>query len=140
MQSKVSNSETTQQSHRSHRARRTGIPCCWMSDVRDKVPLMIELTTTVDGVLLPVQGQPGARRNAIVGEHAGRLKVAVTQVAEKGKATEAIRELIADSLGIAPSLIVIVQGDTQPKKLLRLEGVTTERVREWLEEILATDP
>lgn len=101
---------------------------------------MIELTTTVDGVLLPVQGQPGARRNAIVGEHAGRLKVAVTQVAEKGKATEAIRELIADSLGIAPSRIVIVQGDTQPKKLLRLEGVTAERVREWLEGILATDP
>jgi uncharacterized protein (TIGR00251 family) len=99
---------------------------------------MIELTSNTRGVLLPVQGQPGARRNAIVGEHAGRLKVAVTQVAEKGKATVAIRELIAESLGIAPSRVVIVQGDAQPKKVLQLEGVTVEQVREWLRGLLAT--
>lgn len=94
---------------------------------------MIELNPTPDGVVLPIQGQPGARRNSIVGEHAGRLKVAVTQVAEKGKATEAIRELIADSLGISLSRVVVIQGDTQPKKLLLLEGVTVERLREWLQ-------
>ncbi len=93
---------------------------------------MIELSATPDGVLLPVQGQPGARRNAIVGEHAGRLKVAVTQVAEKGKATQAIRELLAESLGIAPSRVTLIQGDTQPCKLFLLEAVTLVRVREWL--------
>ena len=99
---------------------------------------MIELTSNAKGVLLPVQGQPGARRNVIVGEHAGRLKVAVTQVAEKGKATVAIRELIAESLGIAPSRVVIIQGDTQPKKTLQLEGMTVEQVRDWLQELLTT--
>ena len=93
---------------------------------------MIELSPTPSGVLLPVQGQPGARRNAIVGEHAGRLKVAVTQVAEKGKATEAIRELLAESLGIAISRITIVQGETQPRKLFLLSGVTLEQARQWL--------
>ena len=96
---------------------------------------MIELTSTPHGVLLPVQGQPGARRNAIVGEHAGRLKIAVTQVAEKGKATQAIRELLADSLGIATSRVTVIQGDTQPKKLFQLEGVTQDRVQEWLESV-----
>ena len=98
---------------------------------------MIELTSRSDGVLLPVQGQPGARRNTIAGEHAGRLKVAVTQVAEKGKATQDIRELLADSLGIAPSRITLIQGETQPKKLFLLEGVTLERARIWIESILA---
>ncbi len=93
---------------------------------------MIELSSTPTGVLLPVQGQPGARRNAIVGEHAGRLKVAVTQVAEKGKATLAIIELIAESLGIAASRVSVAQGDTQPRKLLLLEGVEIEQVQEWL--------
>ena len=96
---------------------------------------MIELTSTPHGVLLPVQGQPGARRNAIVGEHAGRLKIAVTQVAEKGKATQAIRELLADSLGIATSRVTVIQGDTQPKKLFQLEVVTQDRVQEWLESV-----
>ena len=97
---------------------------------------MIELSATSTGVLLPVQGQPGARRNAIVGEHAGRLKVAVTQVAEKGKATAVIRELIADSMGIATSRVTIMQGDTQPRKLFLLGGVTLERVRQWLASVV----
>lgn len=99
---------------------------------------MIELSITDDGVLLPVQGQPGSRRNSIVGEHAGRLKVAVTQVAEKGKATDAIRELIADSLGIALGRVSVVQGEAQPRKLMKLEGVSSEQVRAWLERILGT--
>jgi uncharacterized protein YggU (UPF0235/DUF167 family) len=99
---------------------------------------MIELSSTDNGVLLPVQGQPGSRRNAIVGEHAGRLKVAVTQVAEKGKATEAIRELIANSLGIASGRVSVVQGDAQPRKLLKLEGISAEEVSRWLERILGT--
>ena len=96
---------------------------------------MIELSTTPAGVLLPVQGQPGARRNAIVGEHAGRLKVAVTQVAEKGKATQAIRDLLAASLGLPPSRVTLLQGDTQPRKLFLLEGMTLERTQQWLESV-----
>lgn len=98
---------------------------------------MIELTSHSEGVLLPVQGQPGARRNTIVGEHGGRLKVAVTQVAEKGKATQAIRELIAESLGIAASRVTLIQGEAQPKKLFLLERVSLDRAHTWLETILS---
>lgn len=96
---------------------------------------MIELTVSPPDVLLPVQGQPGARRNGFGGEHAGRLKVAVTQVAEKGKATAAIRELIAESLGIAVSRVTVDQGEAQPKKLIRLHDVREESVQEWLTRI-----
>lgn len=97
---------------------------------------MIELSATPAGVLLPVQGQPGARRNTIVGEHAGRLKVAVTQVPENGKATAAIRELIADSLGVALSRVTVIQGDSQPRKLFLLTGLELGRVQEWLARVI----
>ena len=93
---------------------------------------MIEFTAIGSDILLPVQGQPGARRNSVVGAHAGRLKVAVTQVAEKGKATQAIRELLAESLGIATSRVTVESGESQPKKLFRLSDIDAERVREWL--------
>lgn len=61
----------------------------------------------------------------------------MTQVAEKGKATQAIRELLADSLDIAPSRVTLIQGETQPKKLFLLEGVSLEQARTWLETILS---
>ena len=50
---------------------------------------MIRLVTNSSGVVLPVKAQAGARRNAITGEHDGALKVAVSQVPEKGKANAA---------------------------------------------------
>jgi uncharacterized protein YggU (UPF0235/DUF167 family) len=49
---------------------------------------MIELGEHPAGVILPVRAQPGASRAGIRGEHAGALKVSVTQVAEKGKANQ----------------------------------------------------
>jgi uncharacterized protein YggU (UPF0235/DUF167 family) len=45
---------------------------------------MIALETHPEGVILPVRAQPGSRKNELKGEQAGALKVAVTQVAEKG--------------------------------------------------------
>ena len=42
---------------------------------------MITLTATPDGVILPVLAHPGAKRNAILGERAGALRVAVSGTA-----------------------------------------------------------
>ena len=42
-----------------------------------------------DGTQLGIKALPGSRRNGITGVHDGLLKVAVTQVAEKGKANAA---------------------------------------------------
>ncbi len=59
---------------------------------------MRELAAHPEGVVLLVRAQPGARENAIRGVQNGVLKVAVTQVAEKGKANKAIVELLCRSL------------------------------------------
>ena len=41
-------------------------------------------------VLIDVHAQPGAKRSAIVGEHGGRLKIAITSPPVDGKANSAL--------------------------------------------------
>ena len=77
---------------------------------------MISLEEDENDVVLLVKAQPGARRNAVTGIHDGALKVAVTQVPEKGKATAAIIDVIATTLGLKRSQIEIVSGQTSTHK------------------------
>lgn len=93
---------------------------------------MIEVRGTPEGVLLPVHAQPGARRARIVGEHGGRLKIAVSQPAEKGRANAAIVEFLAAELGVNRSRITIRAGETSPRKTLQIAGITVDDVQQWL--------
>ena len=99
---------------------------------------MILLQVTDSVVLLPVKAQAGARRDSIVGEHGGRLKVAVSQVAEKGKANAAICKLVAESLGLARSAVTVSSGATASLKVLRIEGATLQIVQNWLAKVTET--
>lgn len=92
----------------------------------------LDYESTPDGIVLPVQAQPGARRNGIVGLHAGRLKVAVTQIAEKGKANAAIIEALADGLRLKRSQIRQISGPTNPQKQFLISGVTEDELRQRL--------
>jgi uncharacterized protein (TIGR00251 family) len=98
---------------------------------------MIELRDSPDGVLLPVHAQPGARRDRIVGEHGGRLKVAVSPPAEKGRANAAIVACLAAELGLRASQITIRSGETSPRKLVQIAGLSAREVRAWLERVAA---
>lgn len=77
---------------------------------------MIDLMVHPDGVLLPVHAQPGARRNGLRGEHNGALKVSVTQVAEKGKANDAIIQTLVQALSLRRSQIELVTGEVSREK------------------------
>lgn len=90
----------------------------------------LDCEPTDGGVLLAVQAQPGARRNGIVGVHQGRLKVAVTQVAEKGKANAAVSEALADGLGVKRSQVQLVSGPTNPQKRFLIADVTVDELQE----------
>lgn len=94
---------------------------------------MIELMETPEGILLPVKGQPGAKRNGVVGVHAGMLKVAVTVAPEKGRATAAILDILADALKLKRSNIELVSGATSPQKLFRVTGISREELQEKLQ-------
>ena len=88
----------------------------------------IQLDTTPSGIVLPVKAQPGARRNGITGEHAGALKVAVTQAPEKGKANDAIIDVLVEALGLKRNQIELISGATSPQKKFLVTGLTRQEL------------
>ena len=89
---------------------------------------MTELAAHPEGVVLLVRAQPGARENAIRGVQNGALKVAVTQVAEKGKANKAIVELLCRSLALKRSQVELLAGDTAAQKRFLVRGVSLQEL------------
>lgn len=87
---------------------------------------MIALAPHPDGILLPVRAQPGARFSGIRGEHNGVLKVAVTQVAEKGKANDALLQVLAKALDLKRSQVELVSGATDRDKRFLLRDIALE--------------
>jgi uncharacterized protein (TIGR00251 family) len=69
-----------------------------------------------DGVALEVHAQPGARRTAIVGEHGGRLKIAVNAPPLDGRANVALIELLSERLGLPQRALTLEAGATARDK------------------------
>ena len=84
---------------------------------------MIAVAAHPAGAILPVLAHAGARRNAILGERAGALRVAVTRRPRRGKANEAIQALLAESLGVKPSRVSLISGATSRQKRFLVEGI-----------------
>jgi len=89
----------------------------------------LHLQDTPDGVVVPVRAQAGARQNSIRGVRNGHLVIAVTAIAEKGKANEALIRFLANRLDIAPSAIELLSGQTSPRKTLRIANLTAADIR-----------
>ena len=90
---------------------------------------MIELEEHSDGIIIPIHARARARQNAIVGEHAGRLKVAVTQAPEKGKANDSILKVIALGLGLRRSRLSLIAGPSSQNKKVLVQGVELDEIR-----------
>lgn len=99
---------------------------------------MIELTDHPQGTVLPVRARPGARRNAILGEHAGALRVAVAVKPEGGKANAALEDFLAESLGFKASQIELLTGQTAREKRFLIRGVASAEVRRRLDALAET--
>jgi uncharacterized protein (TIGR00251 family) len=97
---------------------------------------MIELTDHPRGTVLPVRARPGARKNAILGEHAGSLRVAVATKPEAGKANVAIQGVLAQAFGFKTSQIEMLSGQTSREKRFLIVGVNTDEVRGRLEALM----
>ena len=94
---------------------------------------MLDTQVKNGAVLVSIRVQPKASRDAIVGEHDGALKVAVTAPPEKGKANKAVVELLAQKLGIPKSNIELVTGATSRDKTLAIRAVTKEAIEALVE-------
>jgi uncharacterized protein (TIGR00251 family) len=89
---------------------------------------MIALEPHPEGVILPVRAQPGSRKNELKGEQDGALKVAVTQIAERGKANKAVIELLCDKLSLKKSQVELLSGETSPHKRFLVRNLTIEEL------------
>ncbi|HEY2250199.1 MAG TPA: DUF167 domain-containing protein [Planctomycetaceae bacterium] len=97
---------------------------------------MVELQSSADGIILPVHAQPGARKDAVTGVHAGRLKVAVTQAPEKGKANQAVVKLLAELLDVQRSQVTLLSGETSHHKKFLITGIDLAALQERLGTLL----
>ena len=84
---------------------------------------MIELIPRGDGVLLTIHVTPGAKRDAVGGEHAGALRVSTTKPADRGKANKHIVELVAKAVGIRRYQVELVSGHASRQKRLKIVGI-----------------
>ena len=94
---------------------------------------MITVSEHADGLLLPVRAQPGARREGVVGEQNGALKVAVQAPAEDGRANKALVEVLREALGLKRSQVELISGAASRDKRFLIRGLT----RTELEALLA---
>lgn len=96
------------------------------------------VTAHGDHVRLTVRLTPNGGRDAIDGLEAAadgeeHLKVRVSAVPEKGKANQALVAFLAKKLGLAKSKLSLISGDTQRKKILRIEGDPEDLMRQLAE-------
>jgi uncharacterized protein (TIGR00251 family) len=76
--------------------------------------------------MVSVRATPRASRNTIQGLMATpdglALKISVTAPADKGKANAAVTLLLAKAFGVAKSDIALTSGDTDRRKVFRING------------------
>jgi hypothetical protein len=79
-----------------------------------------------NGVTVMVKAHPRARRPGLAGVQDSlsgpRLKIAVTDAAEDGKANRAVCATLAEALGCPKSAVELVAGATSREKVLAVTG------------------
>jgi len=68
----------------------------------------------------------------VVGVYGTSLKLAVTAAPEKGKANKAILKLLAKRLGVSPSSVSILSGETSKQKKVLVQGVEADEIQNRL--------
>jgi hypothetical protein len=94
------------------------------------------ISVHAQGVVLAVRAQPGARKRGVTGEHNGMLKLAVQAPPDKGRANEALVELIAELFGCKRSQISLLSGQTSQEKKFLLAGLSLTEAQERVQELL----
>jgi hypothetical protein len=97
---------------------------------------MIDVRPHAEGCILPVWAQPGARKNGVVGGHAGYLKVAVTAPPERGLANKALVGTLAQALSVKRSHIELLAGASSHAKQFLIRGLPLAELRTKLASLL----
>jgi uncharacterized protein (TIGR00251 family) len=78
---------------------------------------------------------PRASRDELAGfDETGRLKVRLTAPPVEGAANRALIKLFAKRLGVARSAVTVVRGETSRNKLVEIDGLSDDAVRDALQD------
>lgn len=86
--------------------------------------------------ILNIKVIPGASRDRIAGKLGDAIKVQVAAAPERGKANDAVINLIAGLLGLRRSEVQITRGHTQPRKVLEINGIDQQTLDQRISELL----
>lgn len=81
---------------------------------------------------LAIKTIPNAPRSAVVGWLGAALKVKIHAPPVDGRANDALCEFLAEQLGLPRRAVTLVQGNTSRQKLVRIEGLTLQDVKNKL--------
>ncbi len=79
--------------------------------------------------LIKVRGQPGARRDEVVGFRGDVLRLRVKAPPREDRANLAVAELLAKKLNVARSQVRILRGHAAREKVIAVEGIEPARAR-----------
>jgi uncharacterized protein (TIGR00251 family) len=90
----------------------------------------VRLAASADGraTLVPVKVVPNASRTRFAGAHGDGVKIQVAAPPERGRANEAVCEVLAEALGVPARDVTVVRGHTSPAKTLRVLGLAPDEV------------
>ena len=86
--------------------------------------------------ILTIKVIPGASRDRIAGKLGDAIKVQVSAAPERGKANDAVINLIAGLLGLRRNEIQIARGHAQPRKVLQINGIDQQTLDQRISELL----
>ncbi|MDB5969506.1 MAG: hypothetical protein JWQ90_1956 [Hydrocarboniphaga sp.] len=85
--------------------------------------------TPVTTARLALKVSPKASRDALTGWRGDTLKISVTAAPERGKASQAVIELLAESLGLPRGSIRVLRGETSQDKIVEITGMDDAMLR-----------
>ena len=75
---------------------------------------------------------PNAKIDEVMGEHDNAIKIKLRAPPVEGKANAALRRFLAEKLGVPQRAIVLDRGERSRDKVLRIDGLSGEDVRQRL--------
>jgi uncharacterized protein len=87
----------------------------------------------VDSTRLRLRVVPGSTRPGIVGRHGDAWKVRVAEAPERGRANEAVLDLLAETLSVPRRHVRLIAGQAARDKVVQLDGIGEDEARRRLE-------
>lgn len=82
-----------------------------------------------DAVRITIHVQPRAARTEVAGEHGDAIKLRVAAPPVEGEANREVRRFLAKLLGVAPSCVEVLSGETGRRKVVEISGITAAAAR-----------